>query len=190
MKILILEYLKAFLVGGLICLIGQILIDKTRLTPARILVSYVVLGVVLTGLGVYGRLVDFAGAGAFGVMPMQKWLWRDGTTTLSFADVFSDFSRFSKLSLYVRNDSSAAITFDGVRVKMATMGLDATSECTDGTIPADGEWHRIVLDLNNLEDFIGNKFDKSYLAATSKIQFLFEGTAAGSLLIDQIEWIP
>ena len=64
MKILILEYLKAFLVGGLICLIGQLLIDKTRLTPARILVSYVVLGVVLTGLGVYGRLVDFAGAGA------------------------------------------------------------------------------------------------------------------------------
>ncbi len=58
------DYLKAFLVGGLICLIGQLLIDKTKLTPARILVSYVVLGVALTGFGIYERLVDFAGAGA------------------------------------------------------------------------------------------------------------------------------
>jgi stage V sporulation protein AE len=61
---IIMDYLKAFLIGGLICLIGQLLIDKTKLTPARILVSYVVLGVALTGLGVYGRLVEFAGAGA------------------------------------------------------------------------------------------------------------------------------
>lgn len=59
-----LEYMKAFLVGGLICLIGQVLIDKTKLTPARILVSYVVMGVVLTGLGIYDRLVEFGGAGA------------------------------------------------------------------------------------------------------------------------------
>lgn len=58
------DYFKAFLIGGLICLIGQLLIDKTRLTPAKILVSYVVLGVVLTGIGVYGRLVEFGGAGA------------------------------------------------------------------------------------------------------------------------------
>ena len=57
-------YLKAFLVGGLLCLIGQILIDKTKLTPARILVSYVVAGVILTGVGAYQPLVDFAGAGA------------------------------------------------------------------------------------------------------------------------------
>lgn len=57
-------YLKAFLVGGFLCLIGQILIDKTRLTPARILVSYVVAGVILGGLGLYGPLADFAGAGA------------------------------------------------------------------------------------------------------------------------------
>lgn len=57
-------YLKAFLVGGILCLIGQILIDKTRLTPARILVSYVVAGVILGGLGIYGPLADFAGAGA------------------------------------------------------------------------------------------------------------------------------
>ncbi len=54
----------AFLVGGTLCLIGQVLIDFTRLTPARILVSYVVAGVVLTAIGIYGPLVDFAGAGA------------------------------------------------------------------------------------------------------------------------------
>jgi stage V sporulation protein AE len=57
-------YLKAFVVGGLLCLIGQLLIDKTRLTPARILTSYVVAGVVLGALGLYQPLVDFAGAGA------------------------------------------------------------------------------------------------------------------------------
>ena len=58
------EYLKAFLIGGLFCLIGQLLIDKTKLTPARILVSYVVVGVFLGAIGVYPKLVDFAGAGA------------------------------------------------------------------------------------------------------------------------------
>ncbi len=56
--------LKAFVVGGFLCLIGQILIDYTKLTPARILVSYVVAGVALTGIGVYKPLVKFAGAGA------------------------------------------------------------------------------------------------------------------------------
>ena len=58
------DYVKAFLVGGALCLIGQILIDKTKLTPARILVSYVVCGVILTAIGIYKPLVDFAGAGA------------------------------------------------------------------------------------------------------------------------------
>ena len=58
------EYLKAFVVGGLLCLIAQILMDKTNLTPARILVSYVVAGVILGALGVYEPLVKFAGAGA------------------------------------------------------------------------------------------------------------------------------
>ncbi len=58
------DYLKAFLVGGILCLIGQILIDKTKLTPARILVSYVVAGVILGAIGVYEPLVEFAGAGA------------------------------------------------------------------------------------------------------------------------------
>ena len=58
------DFLKAFLVGGSLCLIGQILIDKTSLTPARILVSYVVAGVVLSAIGLYEPLAEFAGAGA------------------------------------------------------------------------------------------------------------------------------
>ena len=60
----ILPYLRAFLVGGLLCVIAQVLIDRTKLTPARILVVYVVAGVILGGLGIYKPLVDFAGAGA------------------------------------------------------------------------------------------------------------------------------
>ena len=58
------DYLKAFLVGGVLCLIGQLLIDKTKLSPARILVGYVVCGVLLGALGIYEPLVKFAGAGA------------------------------------------------------------------------------------------------------------------------------
>ncbi|MBR0466166.1 MAG: stage V sporulation protein AE [Clostridia bacterium] len=58
------DYLYAFLVGGLFCLIGQVLIDYTKLTPARILTGYVVAGVILSAIGVYGHLVDFAGTGA------------------------------------------------------------------------------------------------------------------------------
>lgn len=56
--------LKAFVVGGLICVIGQILIDKTKLTSARILVLFVTIGAILGGLGIYKYLIDFAGAGA------------------------------------------------------------------------------------------------------------------------------
>ncbi|MDR0294361.1 MAG: stage V sporulation protein AE [Oscillospiraceae bacterium] len=58
------QYLNAFLLGGLLCAVGQILIDKTMLTPARILVSYVVAGVLLTALGLYKPLVNWGGAGA------------------------------------------------------------------------------------------------------------------------------
>ena len=58
------KMLYCFLVGGVICIIGQILIDKTKLTPARILVVYVTLGVILGGLGLYKKLIDFAGCGA------------------------------------------------------------------------------------------------------------------------------
>ena len=58
------QFLRAFITGGLICVIGQILIDKTKLTPARILTAFVVSGVVLGALGLYQQLADFAGAGA------------------------------------------------------------------------------------------------------------------------------
>ena len=81
------EYLKACLIGGALCLVGQLLIDKTGLTPARILVSFVVAGVILGGLGLYGPFADFAGAGAtvpltgFGnllAMGVKETIDRDG----------------------------------------------------------------------------------------------------------------
>lgn len=58
------DFVKAFLVGGVLCAIGQILIDRTKLTPARILTGYVLAGLALSAFGLYGKLVDFAGAGA------------------------------------------------------------------------------------------------------------------------------
>jgi stage V sporulation protein AE len=58
------DYLKAFVIGGLLCAVGQVLIDFTKLTPARVLVGYVVGGVILTAVGVYEPLVEFAGCGA------------------------------------------------------------------------------------------------------------------------------
>ena len=58
------DFIKAFIVGGLFCVIAQILIDKTKLSPARILVGYVVAGVILGAVGIYKPLVEFAGAGA------------------------------------------------------------------------------------------------------------------------------
>lgn len=58
------EYIKAFIVGGLICVVGQIILDNTKLTPAHILVSFVTAGVILGGLGLYEPIVKFAGAGA------------------------------------------------------------------------------------------------------------------------------
>ena len=67
------EYLRAFLCGGLLCLIGQLLIDKTKLTPARILVAYVVSGVILGGLGLYRYVADFGGAGA--TVPLTGFGW-------------------------------------------------------------------------------------------------------------------
>lgn len=58
------DYLKAFVVGGILCVIAQVLIDKTKLTPARILVGYVVAGVVLGAIGIYKPIAEYAGAGA------------------------------------------------------------------------------------------------------------------------------
>lgn len=70
---LLCEYLKVFLVGGVLCVIGQLLIDYTRLTPARILSSFVVAGVILGALGLYGPLADWAGAGA--TVPLTGFGW-------------------------------------------------------------------------------------------------------------------
>lgn len=67
------QYARAFLVGGLLCVVGQLLIDYTRLTPARILTAYVVGGVLLGALGLYGPLADWAGAGA--TVPLTGFGW-------------------------------------------------------------------------------------------------------------------
>lgn len=84
---LVTDCLKAFLAGGLLCLIGQVLIDKTKLTPGRILTGFVVAGVLLTAIGVYEPLVKWAGAGAtvpltgFGytlAMGVKKGVQEDG----------------------------------------------------------------------------------------------------------------
>ena len=80
------DYLKAFLVGGALCLIGQILIDKTKLSPARILVGYVVAGVFLGGLGLYKPLVEFAGAGATGPLTGFGYLLSQGVRKAVNAD--------------------------------------------------------------------------------------------------------
>lgn len=88
-----LECIKAFIVGGLFCVIGQILIDKTMLTPARILVSYVVVGVILGGLNIYQPLVDFAGAGA--TVPLTGFGYtlakgvKESITTDGFLGIFT-----------------------------------------------------------------------------------------------------
>ena len=87
------DYIKAFTVGGILCLIGQILIDKTKLTPARILVSYVVMGVILGGFGLYRPLAEFAGAGA--TVPLTGFGYnlskgvREAVDTEGFIGVFS-----------------------------------------------------------------------------------------------------
>ncbi len=63
------DYVKAFIVGGIICVIGQILMDKTKMTPARVLVLFVTSGVILQGLGIYEKIVDIGGAGATVPLP-------------------------------------------------------------------------------------------------------------------------
>mgnify|MGYP001295595450 CR=1 FL=1 len=73
------DILRAFLVGGLICVVGQLLIDFTKLTPARILVSFVVAGIVLGGLGIYEPLVNWAGAGATVPLTGFGYLMAKGT---------------------------------------------------------------------------------------------------------------
>ncbi len=63
------DYIKAFVVGGLICVIAQILMDKTKLTPARILVAFVTIGAILGGFNIYDKIVEFGGAGATVPLP-------------------------------------------------------------------------------------------------------------------------
>lgn len=75
------EYLKAFLVGGTLCAIGQVLIEFTKLTPARILVAYVVSGVFLGAIGLYESLIDFAGAGASVPLTGFGYLLSEGVKT-------------------------------------------------------------------------------------------------------------
>lgn len=75
------EYLKAFLVGGVFCAIGQVLINYTKLTPARILVTYVVSGVILGALGLYKPIIEFAGAGATVPLTGFGYLLADGVKT-------------------------------------------------------------------------------------------------------------
>ena len=75
------EYLKAFLVGGVLCAIGQVLIEFTKLTPARILVAYVVSGVFLGAIGIYKSLIDFAGAGASVPLTGFGYILSDGVKT-------------------------------------------------------------------------------------------------------------
>ncbi len=82
------DYLKAFLVGGLFCLVGQILIDKTKLTPARILVSYVVAGVILGAVGIYKPVAEFAGAGATVPLTGFGYLLAKGVKEAVIADGF------------------------------------------------------------------------------------------------------
>ena len=72
---------KAFIIGGLFCAIGQVLIDYTKLTPARILVSYVVIGVILGATGIYKPIIDFAGAGATVPLTGFGYLLSDGVKT-------------------------------------------------------------------------------------------------------------
>ena len=78
-EVTIVDYLWAFLIGGAICAVGQLLIDFTKMTPARILVLFVTLGVVLTAFGVYEPLVDFAGAGATVPLTGFGYLMAKGT---------------------------------------------------------------------------------------------------------------
>lgn len=79
-------YINAFLVGGLICAIGQILIDKTKLTSARILVLFVTVGVLLTGLGIYPKIVEIGGAGA--TVPLTGFGYSLAKGTMSDIDKY------------------------------------------------------------------------------------------------------
>ena len=87
------EYTKVFLVGGLICAVGQLLIDKTKLTPARILVIFVTSGVFLTLIGIYPKLVDIGGAGA--TIPLTGFGYNLAKGTFKEVDKYGILGAFS-----------------------------------------------------------------------------------------------
>lgn len=103
------QYLKVFITGGLICVIGQILIDKTKLTPARILVIFVTAGVILTGLGLYEPIVEFGGAGA--TVPISGFGYCLGTGVMEKIDEIGTLGIFTGGLCAAAGGISAAIIF-------------------------------------------------------------------------------
>lgn len=104
-----LTYLKVFITGGIICTIGQILIDKTKLTPARILVLFVTLGVILTGIGIYDYVVEFGGAGA--TVPISGFGYTLATGVMEAVDEKGLFGAFTGGVTAASAGIAAAIVF-------------------------------------------------------------------------------
>lgn len=104
-----LTYLRAFLVGGAICAIGQLLIDRTKLTPARILVVFVTTGVVLTALGIYQKVVDIGGAGA--TVPLTGFGYSLAKGTFKDVDKYGLLGAFTGGIRAAAGGITAAIVF-------------------------------------------------------------------------------
>ena len=111
------KYIWCFVVGGLICVIGQILIDKTKLTSARILVIFVTAGVILTGLGVYEPLVDLAGSGA--TVPLTGFGYSLGKGVIEEVDSVGLLGAFTGGIKATAGGISAAIIFGFIAALIA-----------------------------------------------------------------------
>lgn len=111
------EYLKVFITGGTICSIGQILIDKTKITPARILVLFVTLGTVLTALGIYGPLVEFGGAGA--TVPISGFGYCLGNGVMQEVDNIGFMGIFTGGVKATAAGIAAAVTFGFIAALVA-----------------------------------------------------------------------
>ncbi len=131
--------------------------------------------------------VEHTGSGSFGVSPTSNGKGYDEGVVTTFKDAFQDFSSFKQLSFYVRNDGTSAVTFEGANFKLLTAHIAAGSDCADGVIPADGQWHQIKIDLTRFTDFVGNELGSESMQTVTKIQFMFNGTANGVILLDQFE---
>lgn len=105
----LISYVNAFLVGGAICAIGQILIDKTKLTPARILVFYVTLGAILTAVGIYPKLVEIGGAGA--TVPLTGFGYSLAKGTFKDVDQYGILGAFTGGIKATAGGITAAIVF-------------------------------------------------------------------------------